>query len=180
MEGRHFTNGERTGHRQFLNTGPIKAPLLTFFRQPKGGMHQKAVELNSKCADGYHINDGDMIMKLKFVATQKPQTQNPTIQRRQRMVRRIDQQIVLLNKAESDGLPSTSWVWMDDEGTCLLSVKYGRQVLDLEKGMPSIFCGDLNKAVEVITYIRAMALEGQLDDQLANASSDIRKKFKAG
>lgn len=138
------------------------------------------MELNSKGADDYHINDRDMIMKLKFVATQKPTTQNPTIQRRQRIVRRIDQQIALLSKAGADGLPSTSWVWMDDEGTCLLSVKYGRQVLELEKGMPSIFCGDLNKAVEVITYIRAMALDGQLDDQLASASTDIRKKFTAG
>ena len=138
------------------------------------------MELNSKGADDYHINDGDMIMKLKFVATQKPKTLNPTIQRRQRIVRRIDQQIALLSNAGAGGLPSTSWVWMDDEGTCLLSVKYGRQVLELEKGMPSIFCGDLNKAVEIITYIRAMALEGQLDDQLANASSDIQKKFTAG
>lgn len=138
------------------------------------------MEPNSKGADDSHINDGDMIMKLKFVATQKPKTQNPTIQRRQRIVRRIDQQIALLSKAGPDGLPNTSWVWMDDEGTCLLSVKYGRQVLELEKGMPSIFCGDLDKVIEVITYIRAMALEGQLDDQLANASSDIRKKFTAG
>ena len=116
-------------------------------------------------------------MKLKFVAKQKPTTQNPIIQRRQRLVRRIDQQIALVSKTGPDGLPSTSWVWMDDEGTCLLSIKYGRQVLELEKGMPSIFCGDLNKAVEIITYIRAMVLEGQLDDQLASASTDIRKKF---
>jgi hypothetical protein len=136
------------------------------------------VEVNSEGADDNHINDGDMIMKLKFVATQKPKTQNPTVQRRQRIVRRINQQIAILSSAKDDGLPSTSWVWMDDEGTCLLSVKYGRQVLELEEGMPSIFCGDLKQAVQVITYIRSMAVEGQLDDQLAKASTDIRSKFK--
>lgn len=117
-------------------------------------------------------------MKLKFVATQKPTTQSPTIQRRQRLVHRIDQQIALVSKAGPEGLPSTSWVWMDDEGTCLLSVKYGRQVLELEKDMPSIFCGDLNQAIEVMAYIKAIALEGQLDDKLAKASTDIRNKFK--
>ena len=118
-------------------------------------------------------------MKLKFVATQKPTTQNPTIQRRQRLVRRLDQQIALVSTAGPDGLPSTSWVWMDDEGTCLLSIKYGRQVLELEKGMPSIFCGDLSQTVEVMNYIKAMVLEGQLDEKLAKASTDIRNKFKA-
>jgi len=119
------------------------------------------------------------MMELKFAAAQKPKTQNPITQRRQRIIRRIDQQIALLSAAKSDGLPSTSWVWMDDEGTCLLSIKYGRQVLELEKGMPSIFCGDLKKAIEVITYIREMAVRGELDSQLAAASENIRAKFKS-
>jgi len=119
------------------------------------------------------------MMELKFAAAQKPKTQNPTTLRRQRIIRRIDQQIAILSAAKAEGLPSSSWVWMDDEGTCLLSIKYGRQVLELEKGMPSIFCGDLKKAIEVITYIRAMAVQGKLDDQLSKASTEIRKKFKA-
>ena len=118
-------------------------------------------------------------MELKFGAAQKPKTQNPITQRRQRFVDRIDQQIAILSEAETGSLPTKSWVWMDDEGTCLLSIKYGRQVLELEKGMPSIFCGDLNQAVKVLTYIKTMGVEGELDDQLAKASTDIRKKFKA-
>jgi hypothetical protein len=120
-----------------------------------------------------------MVMELKFVAAQKPKTQNPTVQRRQRLAGRIDQQIALLHGSKIETLPSKSWVWVDEEGACFLSIKYGRQVLELKKGMPSIQCADLIQAVEAFTHVRAMALQGELDDHLTKASTEIRKKFKS-
>lgn len=118
------------------------------------------------------------MMELKYVAAQKPTTQNPTVQRRQRLVRRINQQIALLNEATAGTIPSKSWVWMDEEGACFLSIKYGRQVLELKKGMPSIQCADLKQAAEAMAHIKLIVTKGELDPQLASASAAIRQTFK--
>lgn len=117
-------------------------------------------------------------MELKFVAAQKPKTQNPTVQRRQRLLSRIDQQLALLDGATVGSIPNKSWLWMDDAGNYFVSIKYGRQALELKKGMFAIQCTDLNHAVEAIGHIKLMAQKGELDPQLASASAEIRKKFK--
>lgn len=51
-------------------------------------------------------------MELKFVAAKKPEAVNVTVQRRQRLVRRLDQQISLIQNAKDGFLPRTSWVWI--------------------------------------------------------------------
>lgn len=73
-------------------------------------------------------------MELKFVAAKKPGTVNAAVQRRQRLVRRIDQQISLIQNSKDGLLPRTSWVWVDDEGAYLLAIKYGRNPIELKKG----------------------------------------------
>ena len=137
------------------------------------------MELISEGADDHHINNGDMIMELKFVAAQKPKTQNPITQRRQRLVDRIDQQIALLSEATAGTLPSKSWVWVDDNGAYFLSIKYGRLVVELKKGMFAVQCADLNQALEAIEHLKAMVKSGDLDPQITQASNKIRSNFKS-
>jgi hypothetical protein len=116
-------------------------------------------------------------MELKFVATKKPNTVDVVTQRRQRLIRRIDQQISLIKSASESGIPRSSWVWMDEAGAYLVPIKYGRQPIELKKGMFSIVCDDLEHVELVLCTVRAMSLRGELDDQLAKASSTIRAKF---
>jgi hypothetical protein len=118
-------------------------------------------------------------MELKFVAAQKPGVVNVTVQRRQRLVRRIDQQISLIQNAKDGSLPRTSWIWMDDQGTYFLPIKYGRYPIELKKGMFAIQCDSLNEATQTVAVVRGMVLNGDLDEQLAKASNEIRQKFKA-
>jgi hypothetical protein len=73
--------------------------------------------------------------------------------------------------------PRAVWLWMDDTGTYFLPIKYGRQPIELKKGMFSVQCADLDQAEAALCTIRAMVLQGDLDDQLAKASTDIRAKF---
>jgi len=73
-------------------------------------------------------------MELKFVATKKPVAVDVVTQRRQRLIRRIDQQISLIKSATESGIPRASWVWMDEAGAYLVPIKYGRQPIELKKG----------------------------------------------
>ena len=68
-------------------------------------------------------------MELKFVAAKKPVAVDVVTQRRQRLIRRIDQQISLIKSAADGTLPRSSWVWMDEAGAYLVPIKYGRQLL---------------------------------------------------
>ncbi|MCZ8370935.1 MAG: hypothetical protein O9293_13410 [Porphyrobacter sp.] len=117
-------------------------------------------------------------MELKFAATARPNKASADVQRRQKLVRRIDQQIGYVRQMIEGGQPRGAWVWMDEAGTYLLPIKYGRQPLELKKGMFSIQCSDLDSVEAGLCTVRAMVLQGDIDDQLAKASAEIRAKFK--
>jgi hypothetical protein len=138
------------------------------------------VALLSDSADADHINQGDVIVELKFVAAKKPDTVNTAVQRRQRLVRRLDQQISLIKSAADGMLPRASWVWMDEKGGYFLPIKYGRNPIELKKGMFAIQCDSLDQAAQALAAVREMVLSGEMDEQLAKASKDIRARFKAG
>lgn len=118
-------------------------------------------------------------MELKFVATKKPETVNMAVQRRQRLVRQIDQQISLIQNAKDGLLPRTSWVWMDEGGTYFLPIKYGRNPIELTKGMFAIQSESIEYAADALAAIRGLVLAGDLDDQLSKASAEIRTRFAA-
>lgn len=116
-------------------------------------------------------------MELKFVAAKKPVVVDVVTQRRQRLIRRIDQQISLIKSATDTGIPRASWVWMDDAGAYLVPIKYGRHPIELKRGMFSIQCTDLHNVESALLAIRKMVMQGELDPQLQKASTDIRNKF---
>lgn len=118
-------------------------------------------------------------MELKFVAAKKPETVNAAVQRRQRLVRRIDQQISFISAAKEGMLPRSSWLWMDDKGSYFLPVKYGRNPIELKKGMFAIQCDDIEHAADILAKIRIMVLQGDFDENLTKASTEIRSKFEA-
>lgn len=116
-------------------------------------------------------------MKLKFSNKTRPSKVKPEIQRREKLVNRLDQQIVYVRQMIDGDRPRATWVWMDENGTYFLAIKYGKQTLELKKGMASIECENLDEAEHALCEVRAMALAGDLDNQLENASMTIRKKF---
>ncbi len=118
-------------------------------------------------------------MELKFVVAKKPENANTAVQRRQRLVRRLDQQSSLIKSAADGMLPRKSWVWKDEKGSYFLPIKYGRQPVELKKGMFAIQCDSLDGAAQALAAMREMVLNGDLDEQLAKASKEIRARFKA-
>jgi len=116
-------------------------------------------------------------MELKFVATKKPVAVDVVTQRRQRLIRRIDQQISIIKSAADGMLSRTSWAWMDENGAYFLPIKYGRNSIELQKGMFAIQCDCIEDVEQGLTAIRAMVLQGEFDTQLQKASTEIRSKF---
>jgi hypothetical protein len=118
-----------------------------------------------------------MSMDLKFAATARPEKASADVQRRQKLARRIDQQIGYVRQMVEGKQPRAAWLWMDEAGTYFLPIKYGRQPIELKKGMFSVQCADLDQAEAALCTIRAMVLQGELDAQLTKASKDIRSRF---
>lgn len=117
-------------------------------------------------------------MELKFVSNQKPGKVDVTTLRRQKLVRRIDQQIVLVRSVIEGHDPRGSWFWMDETGTYFVPIKYGRHTLELKKGMFSIQCQNLDDVEHVLCTFRGMVLNGDIDDHLVRVSGEIRKRFR--
>ncbi len=118
-------------------------------------------------------------MELKSAATARPNKASADVQRRQKLVRRIDQQIGYVHQIIDGKQPRAAWAWMDEAGSYFLPIKYGRQPLELKKGMFSIQCSDLDHVEAALCTVRAMILKGEFDDQLAKASTDIRARFQS-
>ena len=119
-------------------------------------------------------------MELKFVAATKPGPVSATVKRRQRLVQRINQQIGYCDVMKSGQLPRAAWAWMDDTGSYFLPIKYGRQQIELKKGMFSILCKDVEQIEQALETVREMVIGGELDGQLTKASDEIRRKFVSG
>ena len=116
-------------------------------------------------------------MKLKLSNKTRPTAVKPEIQRREKLVNRLDQQISYVRQMVEGKRPRGSWAWLDEAGRYFLPIKYGKQVLELKKGMTSIECENLDEVEHALCEVRAMTLAGVLDGQLDAASSAIRKKF---
>ncbi len=117
-------------------------------------------------------------MNLKFTASIRPNKLSAQTLRRQKLVKRIDQQIGYTRQMISGEHPRGSWVWMDEAGTYYLPIKYGRQPIELKKGMFSIECPDLDHVEHALCTIRAMVVQGDFDEQITKVSAAIRKRFQ--
>jgi hypothetical protein len=119
-------------------------------------------------------------MEFKFVSNQKPGKVDVTTLRRQKLIRRIDQQISLLRLVVEGHDPRGSWFWMDEAGNYFVPIKYGRHTLELKKGMFSVQCQNLDDVEHVLCTFRGMIFQGEMDDHLTRVSRDIRKRFGEG
>ncbi len=116
-------------------------------------------------------------MVIKFVTTKKPFAVDVVTQRRQRLIRRIDQQISLIKSATDLEIHRSSWVWMDESGAYLVPIKYRRQPIQLKKGMFAIEYKDVIDVSNALETVRQMVFTDSLDIQIARASGEIRMKF---
>ena len=137
---------------------------------------------------------------LKLTATVKP-TQVPAVQqRRNKLAKRVWEQIELA-KAQQTGTQFVAtkfrtvtdstgvrkqvemnkrikaWWFTADNGKLALCVRYGSKVLELAKGKWAVEVGTDKDLVGVLEVIKTAVLAGELDAAIENAANKLRDGF---
>jgi hypothetical protein len=138
---------------------------------------------------------------LKLTAAKKPTSIPAVEQRRNKMVKRIWEQIELA-KAEQSGttfspvklrsytdketgvrkqIESTkrvkAWWFTTDNGRLALSVRFGPKILELAKGKFAIEVAEKSELVNVLQVVRTAVDNGELDAAIENAAIKLREGF---
>ncbi len=142
------------------------------------------------------------LAQLKLVSAKRPTQLSPIAQRRNKVVKRIAEQINLA-KALADGrtyAPTRmrsvkddetgetktvetakrvkAWWWNADNGKLVLSLRYGAKVIDLAKGKSAIELASTDELVPTLTLLRDAVMNGELDTQIETVSAATKAGFK--
>lgn len=138
---------------------------------------------------------------LKLVAAKKPNQMPAIQQRRNKLAKRLWEQIELA-KAQQTGTTYTptkfrtitdaetglrkqvetskrvkAWWFVAENGKLVLSVRYGTKVLELAKGKWAVEVGSDKDLVGVLEVLKDAVLAGELDTQIDAASDKLREGF---
>lgn len=141
------------------------------------------------------------LMSLKFVSETRPSHVVPVVQRRNRLISKIWEQIQLA-KAEQSGTkfaPMHSravtnretgerlkvempkrvkpWWFTAENGKVCLNVKYGTKVIEFAKGKSAVEVGGMSNLVPVLETLKATVAAGEIDAQIDLISSRLRAGF---
>lgn len=139
---------------------------------------------------------------LKLTAAQKPTQMSAVQQRRNKLAKRIWEQMELA-KAQQTGTQFTptkfrtitdretgvrkqiemskrvkAWWFVTDSGKLSMTVRYGTKVLELAKGKQAVEVGAQRDLVSVLEVIKTAVLAGELDTAIEQAASKLRDGFK--
>ena len=140
---------------------------------------------------------------LKLVPVKKTSQLLPAIQRRNKMTKRIAEQIALCQaQAEGRQLLSTraktvrdsetgeskilqvpkrikAWWWPAENGKLCLSIRYGAKQIALNaKGANAIEVESRDALLETLNIIKNAVLAGELDGQIEAAAGAVKSNFK--
>jgi hypothetical protein len=141
------------------------------------------------------------LAQLKLTAAKKPTHISPALQRRHKLLRRIDEQIALAT-AQLNGstytatrlrsytdaetglrktaeLPKTvkAWSFVADNGKLCVQIRYGARVLELARGKSAVEVSSAKDLVPTFELIKQAVLNGELDTQIEAASIALRNGF---
>jgi hypothetical protein len=141
------------------------------------------------------------LAQLKLTAAKKPTHISPALQRRHKLLRRLDEQIALataqqngtaytatrlrtytdadtgLRKAAEVAKTVKAWSFLADNGKLCVHIRYGARVLELAKGKTAIELGSHKDVVPALELIKTAVSNGELDTQIDAASVALRKGF---
>lgn len=138
---------------------------------------------------------------LKLTAAQKPTKMSDVQQRRNKLAKRLWEQIELAKAQQTGGTFAPTrlrsvmdsetglrkqvetnkrvkaWWFVADSGKLVLSVRYGTKVLELAKGKWAVEVGGEKDLVGVLEVVKGAVLAGELDVQMEAASAKLRDGF---
>ena len=137
---------------------------------------------------------------LKLVAAKPQRENNPVIQRRQKLLAKLDEQIALAaakaagtvytamrSKRVKDANGNVSvtqqpkrlkaWFWAVDGGKVCVAVKYGNKVVELAKGRTAVET-TAAELTATLAVLRKALESGEIDAQIEAVSAGVRRGFK--
>lgn len=142
-----------------------------------------------------------IIGSLKLTAAKRTNCVTPEQQRRNKMLKRIAEQIELA-KAKQDGrsyVPTKTikvlneetgekhtvqapkrvkeW-WFNADGKTCLSLRYGATIVELKKGLTCVELASEKDLVKTLELLSSAVQAGELDAQLDAVSGSVKASFK--
>lgn len=140
---------------------------------------------------------------LKLVVSKKQKTVSPIVQRRQKLLAKLEEQINLcVAKRDGNTFAPTriktvvnketgerttveaakkvrEWFWINDAGRINLAVKYGAKTLSLnKKGANAIELANGDELIATLNALKQAIAAGELDDAINEVSTATREAFK--
>ena len=141
------------------------------------------------------------LASLKLTSARKPTNLPQVVQRRNKMIRRIAEQIELataqangaihlftrirsftdketgVRKQMETSKRVKAWWFTSDNGKLALTVRYGAKLLELAKGKFAIEVATTAELVETLEIVRTAVVNGELDEAIDNAANKLRSGF---
>ncbi len=138
---------------------------------------------------------------LKLTAAQKPTQMPPVQQRRNKMAKRLWEQMELARAQQTGSTFAPTkfhsvkdvatgerkqvetnkrvkaWWFVADNGKLVLSVRYGTKVLELARGKWAVEVGSEKDLVPRLELLKGAVLAGELDTQIEAAANKLRDGF---
>ncbi len=143
-----------------------------------------------------------VLSNLKLVASKKHLTVAPVVQRRNKLIAKIYQQIELCeaqktgntyapkklktytNKQTGERMTAEvakrvrEWFWVNDAGKINLAIKYGAKTLPLnKKGANAIELTNGDELIATLKELKISTANGELDDAITEVSEATRQGF---
>ncbi len=139
--------------------------------------------------------------KLKFVNAKQNNIVSPVLQRRNKLLKKIGEQIELakaqkagttyaptrlrkvINKETGEGTTIEmakrlrAWYWMEQNGKICLSVKYGAKSIELAKGKNAVELGSADEILPTLETIKLAVESGELDAAIEATSGALKAGF---
>ena len=143
-----------------------------------------------------------ILSNLKLVASKKHLTVAPVVQRRNKLIAKIHQQIELCeaqktgntyapkklktytNKQTGERMTAEvakrvrGWFWINDAGKINLAIKYGAKTLPLnKKGANAIELANGDELIATLKELKIATANGEFDDAITEVSEATRQGF---
>jgi hypothetical protein len=142
-----------------------------------------------------------LMSTLKLVTASRENKVSPVLQRRQKLIKKLDEQIELA-KAQANGTAFTAtkfknvinaetgimeykqvpkrvraWWWKNDAGKWNLVVRYGARIIELSKGKNSIELENEAAILPTLDLVRKIIEAGELDAAITAVSKAVELKL---
>lgn len=142
------------------------------------------------------------LANLKLIAATKPTALAPIVQKRNKLIKRLHEQIELatalaegrdyvvtrlrnviddetkITKTVSTPKRVKQWWWTAANGKVCVTVRYGAKVIELAKGLTAVELTSKDELVGVLTTLKAAVEIGELDLQINAVSGAVKKTIK--